>query len=182
MAKRFGGGKTIKGEPKGVGLDFGIGKISLGGLVEGMEKLFDIANRLKEAGGEVVKEGEIDLSKIKKGMKAMYGISLKGTIGGKPIIETFGNVKHTPKGAVVTGDREPIVDVFDEKDSVVVVAEMPGIQKEDIKLELKENTMDISAKSADRSYKKKVAIPKGTKGEISEYSYQSGLLKVIIKK
>lgn len=178
MARRCG--VAAKREPKG--FDFGIGKISLGGLVEGMEKLFDLANRLKEAGGEVVKEGEIDLSNIKKGMKAMYGISLKGTVGGKPIIETFGNVKHTPKGAVVTEEREPIVDIFDEKDEVVIIAEMPGIKKEDIKLELKENTLDISAKGLDRTYKKKVVIPKGTKGEISEYSYESGLLKAKIKK
>lgn len=178
MARNIGRGR----EPKGTDIDFGIGKISLGGLVEGMERLFDMANRLKEVGGEVVKEGEIDLSKIKKGMKAMYGISLKGTVGGKPIIETFGNVRHTPKGAVVTEEREPIVDIFDEKEEVVIIAEMPGIKKEDIRLELKENTLDISAKGRDRTYKKKIAIPKGTKGEISEYSYESGLLKVKIKK
>lgn len=178
MARRCG--VAAKREPKG--FNFGIGKIGLGGLVEGMEKLFDLANRLKEAGGEVVKEGEIDLSKIKKGMKAMYGISLKGTVGGKPIIETFGNVKHTPKGAVVSEEREPIVDVFDEKDEVVIVAEMPGIVEEDIKLELKEDILDISATGTDRVYKKKVTIPKGTKGEISKHSYQSGLLKIVIKK
>lgn len=167
---------------KGLDIDFGIGKISLGGLVDGMEKLFDLAGKLKEAGDEVAKEGEIDLSKIKKGMKAMYGISLKATVGGKPVVETFGNIKPGAKGAVVSEEREPIVDIFDEKDEVVIVAEMPGIKKEDIKLELKENILSILAKGPDRKYKKDVAIPKGTKGKISKHSYQSGILKVIIKK
>jgi len=55
---------TEKKEKKDEGLDFdfGLGKLNLGGLFKGIEKLVDLAAELKEAGGEIKKEGEIDLS------------------------------------------------------------------------------------------------------------------------
>ncbi|MBU4361728.1 Hsp20/alpha crystallin family protein, partial [bacterium] len=74
-----------------LGIDFG-----LGGLFKGIEKLIDLAADLKEAGGEIKKEGEIDLSNLKKGMKGVYGFSIKTMTGGRPVVESFGNIKKTP--------------------------------------------------------------------------------------
>ena len=51
---------------EGLDIDFGLGKLNLGGLFKGIEKLVDIAAELKEAGGEIKKEGEIDLGNLKK--------------------------------------------------------------------------------------------------------------------
>ena len=64
----------------GLDIDFGMGKISLGGLFNGIEKLVDLAAKLKEAGGEIKQEGEIDLSHLKKGMKGVFGFSVKSGI------------------------------------------------------------------------------------------------------
>ena len=99
-------------------IDFGIGKLSLGGLLKGIENLVDLAAKLKEAGGEIKKEGEIDLSRLKEGMKGVYGFSIKTAVGGKPVVETFGNIKKTPEGPVVEEEREPLIDVFDEGDEI----------------------------------------------------------------
>ena len=102
-----------KKEDEDLDIDFGIGKLSLGGLFKGIEKLVDLAGELKEAGGEVKKEGEIDLSHLKKGMKGVFGFSVKSAVGGKPVVESFGNVKKTPEGPKVEEEREPITDVFE---------------------------------------------------------------------
>ena len=161
------------------GLDFDFG---IGGLFKGIEKLVDLAANLKEAGGEIKKEGEIDLSHLKEGMKGVFGFSIKTAVGGKPIVEPFGNIKKTPKGPKVEEEREPITDVFDEKDEIRVYAEMPGVSQEDIKLDLKEDILDISVQSGDRKYRKEVLLPVKVKAENLTSFYKNGILEIKIKK
>jgi len=171
-------------ENKGLNIDFGIGKLSLGlsGLLDGIGNLIDMAAKLKEAGGEVGKEGEIDLGHLKKGMKGVFGFSVKTAVGGKPIVESFGNVKKTPQGPKVEEEREPITDVFDEKQEIRIYAEMPGVNKEDIKLDLKEDILDISAQTGDRIYHKEILLPAKVKTQSLSYAYNNGILEIKIKK
>ncbi len=170
---------VIKKAKKEEGLDFDFG---IGGLFKGIEKLVDLAANLKEAGGEIKKEGEIDLSHLKEGMKGVFGFSIKTAVGGKPIVEPFGNIKKTPKGPKVEEEREPITDVFDEKEEVRVYAEMPGVNQEDIKLDLKEDILDISVQSGDRKYHKEILLPAKVKAENLTSSYKNGILEIKIKK
>jgi HSP20 family protein len=163
-------------------IDLGIGKLKLGGLFHGLEKLVDLAAELQEAGGEIRKEGEIDLEHLKKGMKGVFGVSIKTAMGGKTIVEPFGNIKKTPKGPTVEEEREPITDIFDEQEEIVVMAEMPGINAEDIKLDLKGDILDISAQSQDRKYHKEVLLPAKVLPETLTSSYKNGILEVRIKK
>ena len=160
-----------------LGIDFG-----LGGLFKGIEKLIDLAADLKEAGGEIKKEGEIDFSHLKKGMKGVYGFSIKTMTGGRPVVESFGNIKKTPKGPTVEEEREPLTDVFDEKEEVRVYAEIPGVNEEDIKLDLKGDILDILAKSGDRKYHKEILLPVKVKSETLISSYKNGILEVKIRK
>ena len=162
---------------EGLNIDFG-----LGGLFKGIEKLIDLAEEVKEKGGEIKKEGKVDLSHLKKGMKGVYGFSIKTAMGGKPIFESFGNIKKTPKGPTVEEEREPITDIFDEKEEVRVYAEMPGVNEQDVKLELKGDILDISAKSGDRKYHKEILLPVKVKSETLASSYKNGILEVKIKK
>jgi HSP20 family protein len=176
------GKKKEKKEEEDLDIDFGIGKLSLGGLFKGIEKLVDLAADLKDAGGEIKKEGEIDLSHLREGMKGVFGFSIKTAVGGKPIVEPFGNIKKTPKGPTVEEEREPMTDVFDEKEEVRVYAEMPGVNEEDIKVVLRGDILDISAQSGDRKYHKEVLLPTKVKAETTSSSYKNGILEVRIKK
>lgn len=185
-----------KKEDENTDIDFGIGKFSIGGLFNGLEKLVDLASKLKEAGGEINKEGEFDLSNLKEGMKGVYGFSIK-TAGpggsGKPVVESFGNIKKTPKGPKVEEEREPIIDIFDEKEEIKVYAEMPGVNTEDIKLDLKGDILDISAKTGDRKYHKEILLPARAGQGFSladnaglvacpTFTYNNGILVIKIKK
>ncbi len=182
--KQSNRGPNGDGEKKkeGLDIDFGMGKIGLGGLFSGIEKLVDFATKLKESGGEIKQEGEIDLSHLKKGMKGVFGFSVKSAVGGKPIVEPFGNIKKTPKGPKIDEEREPITDLFDEKEDVKIYAEMPGVSQEDIKLDLKEDILDISAHSGDRKYHKEVLLPMKLKTENMTSAYTNGMLEIKIKK
>lgn len=174
--------KEKKKKDEGLDIDLGIGKLSLGGLFDGIEKLVELAGELKEAGGEIKKEGEIDLSHLKKGMKGVFGFSVKTAVGGKPVVEPFGNIKKTPKGPVVEEEREPLVDVFDEKDHILVVAELPGVEEGDIKTEIKDDILNISAEKSERKYKKEVLLPARVEAEAISSMYKNGMLEIKLKK
>ncbi len=163
-------------------IDFGMGKISLGGLFAGIGKLAELAEKMNEAGGEIKKEGEIDLSHLKKGMKGVFGFSVKNMAGGKQVVEPFGNIKKTPQGPRVEEEREPIIDIFDEKDELKVYAEMPGVNEADIKLDLKGDILDIRAVTGDRKYHKEVLLPSKVTAEAPVPSYKNGVLEVKLKK
>jgi HSP20 family protein len=55
--------------------------------------------------------------------------------------------------------REPAVDLFVEKDHVLIVAEMPGISATDVKLAVKDDVLTITAEKGDKKYRKEVLLP-----------------------
>ena len=115
-------------------------------------------------------------------MKGVFGFSIKTMEGGRPVVEPFGNIKKTPKGPTVEEEREPIIDVFDEKEEIVVMAEMPGINEEGISLDLKGDILEMKAVSKDRKYYKEVLLPAKLKSENLAFSYKNGILEIRIKK
>ena len=175
--------KNKKGkEDDGLNIDFGVGKLGLGGIFKGIGDLVDMAAKLKDAGGEINKEGEIDLSNLKEGMKGVFGVSIKTAVGGKPVVESFGNVRKTPEGPKVEEEREPITDVFDEDEEIRIYAEMPGVNEADIKLDLKEDILDISAQTGDRKYHKEILLPSKVQTDTLVSSYANGILDIKVKK
>jgi HSP20 family protein len=163
-------------------IELGMGNLGLGGLFKGVQNLVDLVSELEKAGGEIKKEGAIDLSHLKEGMKGVFGFSIKTATGGKPVVEHFGNIKKTPRGAKVEEEREPITDVFDEKDEIRVYAEMPGVDENDIKIDLLGDILNISAESGDKKYRKELLLPaKGKSGGLTS-SFKNGILEIKIKK
>jgi HSP20 family protein len=159
----------------------GFDLFGLGGLMKGIESLVDLAGKLEQNGG-INKEGEINLDHLKKGMKGVYGFTIKSAVGGPPKVETFGNIKKTPDGPKVDEEREPITDIFDEKTEIIVIAEMPGIDENDIKIELKEDMLEISASGKNRTYRKELLLPsKGLKKNL-QHKFTNGILEIRIKK
>jgi HSP20 family protein len=156
--------------------------LGLGGIFKGFEKLVDLAGKLQDQ-NEINKEGEINLDQLKKGMKGVYGFTIKSAAaGGKSTVETFGNIKKTPEGPKVEAEREPMTDVFDEKDEIVIIAEMPGIEENDVTIDLKGDMLDISAERNTRKYHKELLLPLKVEQEKMKVKYNNGILEIRIKK
>jgi HSP20 family protein len=153
----------------------------LGGLFKGIEKLVDLAGKLEENGG-MSKEGEINFDHIKKGMKGVYGFTINTAVGGSPKVETFGNIRKTPEGPTVEEEREPITDVFNEMEEIVIIAEMPGIEDNDIKIDLKDDIIEISAIGKNRTYRKELLLPVKVAAENMSHKFTNGILEIRIKK
>ena len=102
---------------------------------------------------------------------------------GKPHVREFGNVKPTRRGTFELGSREPFVDVVvDDKDqSLKVVAEMPGVQKEDIELQATEDSLTVKAKNKDRNYETTVPLNNPVVADSAKATYRNGILEVVLK-
>jgi HSP20 family protein len=163
----------LKSAKDGIEIDFGIGNIGFGGLFKGIGNLIDLTSKLNE---EQVKSGEI--KGLPKDVKGVYGFRIRTMGGEKPIIETFGNVKETAKGPVVEEVREPMVDVFNEKDRLLVIVEMPGVSEDKIKVEADGDILNISASGKDRKYAKEILLPCKIKKESIKTTYKNGILEI----
>ena len=114
----------------------------------------------------------------------VYGFSMRVGPDGKPKIEEFGNVPgRRMVGEEEVGEgREPLTDVIDGDREVTVIAELPGIEKKDIKLEVDGEKMSIDVDTPNRKYKKELALPGEVKADSSKANFKNGVLEVKIAK
>jgi HSP20 family protein len=129
------------------------------GFVKGLSDLIEKLGELAETGREMRREGV--LSQDDK-LKGVYGFRMKVGLGGDAVdIEPFGNVKIDKKSrhAVVHEVREPLFDVIEEKDRILVIAEMPGITTDDISVSVEGDVMNVEAAHRDRKYRKEILLP-----------------------
>jgi|YelNatPaOPRAMG01_1025707.scaffolds.fasta_scaffold32080_3 HSP20 family protein len=114
----------------------------------------------------------------------VWGYSI--TIGpdGKPIVREFGNFRPGRRGEIVEvrTEREPLVDVLNEEEQIRVVAEIPGVNKEDINLSVVDNRLRIKVDTEQRKYYKEIDLPEEVDPDSAKASYRNGVLEVILKK
>ena len=178
MVKQQKKGPANGSEKDEIEIDFGMGKIGFGGLFKGIGNLIDLASRLNE--GQVNRSGEI--KGLPKDVKGVYGFRIRTLAGEKPVIETFGNVKETARGPVVEEIREPMVDVFDEKSQILVIAELPGVSEDKIKVDVEGDILNINASDKERKYAKEILLPCKVKKESLKISYKNGILEIKLAK
>ena len=156
-------------------------EVSLGGLFKGIGSLFDLVTKMAEEGREeYTQSGEAQALGGK--LQGVYGFSVKMGLGGKPVIEQFGNIRETETGPLVAETREPLVDVLDEDDRLLVIVELPGVDEKDIKLEVQEDILELTAETGDRKYVKEVLLPSAVDAASVQSSYRNGILEIRLKK
>jgi len=159
-------------------------------IEEMMEREFrEFTNRIPK---DYVRERKLpDGTTVREWGPFVYGYSM--TIGpdGKPRIREFGNVKPSLKPEAfgiarprldVKEEREPLVDVISTDGEVKVIAELPGVEKEDIKLHGTENTLTLSVDTPQRKYFKDIELPARVKIKEATTTYKNGVLEVTLPK
>jgi HSP20 family protein len=162
------------------------------GLFDDVDKMFsEMEKMMKEelkafttkVPKEYVKERKLpDGSTVRELGPFVYGYSMKIGPDGKPEIREFGNVKQGRLGPLVKEEREPLVDVMETNDAVHVIAELPGVEKTDIKLHATEDALTILVDTAQQKYYKEVRLPSKVNVKTATTSYKNGVLEIILKK
>lgn len=175
LRQKTGGAMTKKGSRPEIGVEIG-----LGGLFKGLGSLFDLVSKMAEEGQEEYsRTGEV---KAPGGVKGVYGFSIKVGLGGKPVIEPFGNLQATEAGVEVAEVREPLVDVLDEGDYIRVIAELPGMEEKDIRVEIKGDILELTAPGKERKYHKELLLPCPVEPQPQESTYRNGILELKLAK
>jgi len=144
---------------------------------------FEEFDRLEEMMDEMMKHTfeEEPLERL-RARPYVYGFSLSIGPDGKPVIREFGNVQKNRFGPRIKEEREPLVDILEEDKHVVVVAELPGVEKEEINLFAAEDALTISVDTANRKYHKELALPAKVDPKSARASYKNGVLEVRLTK
>jgi len=113
----------------------------------------------------------------------VYGYSMKIGPDGKPEVREFGNVKPRRNGLPqVQEEREPLVDIIETNGEIHVVVELPGVEKNDIKLSGTEDSLTITVDTSERKYYKEVALPAKVNVKEARTQYKNGVLEVTLPK
>ena len=110
-----------------------------------------------------------------------YGYTMTVGPDGKPIVKEYGNTKSELVSASNT--REPIVDtIVDEKEKLVkLVAEMPGVDKSDLKVVVQDKSVNLSAEHGEKKYQVNVPIQYKVEENSAKASYKNGILELVFK-
>ena len=96
------------------------------------------------------------------------------------------------------GEWSPLVDVVDKKDKIIAKAELPGVDKKDIKITLSDGILTIRGNKKEEkeikkedyycservqgSYSRTIALPIKVDSKKIKASYKNGILEVILPK
>ncbi|MFX0034766.1 MAG: archaeal heat shock protein Hsp20 [Candidatus Hermodarchaeota archaeon] len=133
---------------------------------------------------DVAKEFMKNRSKF--GFPIMYGFNINIGPDGKPTIDSFGNLRPKPYSGKpeVKKVREPLTEVSEEGDNIIIICEMPGVTREDIELKATTHSLTISTKIQDkaRNYYKEIELPAPINSDYAKARYTNGILEVKLKK
>jgi len=85
-------------------------------------------------------------------------------------------------GGKKTRPLEPLVDVLEENDEVIVIAEFAGFNKENIRTQVKNQRLTLSAETLDRKFHKSLNLPKRVIPTTMRTAYKNGVLEIRLKK
>jgi HSP20 family protein len=98
----------------------------------------------------------------------------------------------------VKGARVPMVDIMDEGDHYIVEAEVPGMHKENVEIELDEDSLEIKARKEEEkeekaegyirkergsmSFYRRLPLPDDANRDLVEAKMEDGILRISIPK
>ncbi|MGQ9780911.1 MAG: archaeal heat shock protein Hsp20 [Nitrososphaeria archaeon] len=155
------------------------------------KKWFDVFDEFDDKFDELVDEmfkhfDTIEMDQEPEGKRKpgpyIYGFSITIGSDGRPEVREFGNVRRTGHGRVLSEVREPLVDVIDRGKEVVILAEVPGVKREDVHLGVGRNEIRLSVDSRDAKYEKIISVPPRADANSMQVQCNNGILEIRLKK
>lgn len=119
-----------------------------------------------------------------------YGYTMTVGPDGRPVVREYGNVRPglAGGGGAASGAAPAVRDglqaetILDDKERVLkLVAEMPGVEKEDVKIVVDGDAVSIDADSGRKSYHAKVPLDQKVDKGTAKATYRNGILELAFK-
>jgi HSP20 family protein len=147
------------------------------------ENLRDIENKVpKDLIREYVTE---DGAKVREIGPLVYGSTT--TIGpdGKPVVREFGNVRPRMRSGSspnILTERQPLSEVSSSDKEVIVTVELPGVSKEQIKIDASDSQVDVKTQDPKRKYHEVIDLPAEVDTDTVKSTFTNGLLEITFSK
>ena len=79
-------------------------------------------------------------------------------------------------------DPKPLIDILEDKDDIVIVADFAGFKRENLRIRMKNQKLVLSAESAERKYYKSLNLPKRVVPKTLRTRYKNGVLEIRLRK
>jgi HSP20 family protein len=158
-----------------------------------MERMFEdqFKDMQTKAPKDLIREYETSEGhKVREMGPFVYGYSM--TIGpdGKPRVREFGNIRSPLAGfglgasnrPLISSEREPLADITITDKEVKVVLEMPGVNKEHIKINVNDNSVEVNSNDPQRKYHEVIDLPPEVNIETAKSTYKNGILEIMFNK
>ena len=152
------------------------------------EQFKDIQTRAPK---ELIREYETpEGGKVKEMGPFVYGYTMTVGPDGKPRVREFGNVRSPLAGfglgasnrPLISSEREPLADITTTDKEVKAILEMPGVNKENIKISVHDNSVEVKSNDPQRNYHEIIDLPPETDTETAKSTYKNGVLEIIFTK
>src|SRR5919106_3061232 len=130
-------------------------------------------------------------AKVREYGPFVYGYSMTVGPDGRPKVREFGNVKspfREGRGGfrtrpLISSEREPLVDVSKTDKEIKIVVEMPGVNKEDIKINAYDSTLEVATQEgASKKYHETIELPEEADLATAKSRYNNGILEITFNK
>lgn len=150
-------------------------------LLGGLGRFIDImADMVESDKHETHMSGAIEPDPQRK-IAGKYDLSIRfldKDAGGLRGIRTLSDIlDREPSGPRTT---EPVTDVYEDADRILIVAELPGVRPDDIGLEIGERSVKITASGGGTLYAKKVPLPFTPRPEAVKTAFVNAIYSVEI--
>jgi len=155
----------------------------LGGLFKTLKKSPAFKEKMEEINDEL--ERKIKETPLKKSdVNTSFGFSMGspgGSRSGGNSEKPFNAHKSMAKHSSPLEQKEWPADIFDEEDHINVIVEMPGVNENEIKINLENDVLTITTDNVKRKHSHNLKLPCSPKGKLNKI-YKNGILEIIIMK
>ena len=145
-----------------------------------MERMFNQFNDIQSnPPKERVREYQTpEGKKVREFRNVKSPLSSNSSLSGKTDSMEEGGIKSH-----ISAQREPLADVYSTNKEVKVVLEMPGIKKEDIKINAYDSYIEVATlENSQRKYSKVIELSKEVDIETAKSTYNNGNLELTFDK
>lgn len=145
--------------------------------------IYDELERLGEIIDETMQkafEGSSESSPIKR--NRAKGFSIKFGPNGRPRIQEIGHRRPWQEEDDIADDQDPLVDLIEDGENLIILVALPGVEKEAIDLRVTENCLTFSVDGTDFEWYDELKLPARVNPKSAHASFKNGVLEVKLNK